>query len=96
MTLRFFEGCPSWRIALERLRDLGVEPELERVTTVEDAERLRFAGSPTILLDGRDPFAPEHANYGLTCRLFETPEGLAGSPTVEQLRRALRVSGPNG
>lgn len=28
-------------------------------------------------------------NHGLTCRVFETPEGLAGSPTPEQLRDAL-------
>ena len=35
----------------------SVEPILERVETAEDAERLRFVGSPTILVDGRDPFA---------------------------------------
>jgi hypothetical protein len=34
-----------------------VEPILERVETGEGAERLRFIGSPTILVDGRDAFA---------------------------------------
>jgi hypothetical protein len=29
-------------------------------------------------------------DFGLTCRIFETPDGLGGSPTVEQLREALR------
>jgi hypothetical protein len=68
-----------------------VEPVLERVETAEDAERLRFIGSPTILVDGRDPFAGAEAAFGLTCRVFQTPKGLAGSPTPDQLRAALRA-----
>jgi hypothetical protein len=35
----------------------SVEPILERLETSEDADRLHFIGSPTILVDGRDPFA---------------------------------------
>jgi len=59
--LLYFEGCPHWQTLHGRLREAlravgvaGVEPILERVETAEDAERLRFIGSPTILLDGRD------------------------------------------
>jgi hypothetical protein len=95
--LRYFEGCPHWKIAQDRLREAllaedmaDVEPILERLETPEDAERLRFIGSPTILLDGRDPFAEATLAIGLTCRVYQTPEGLAGSPTPEQLRAALR------
>ncbi len=69
-----------------------VEPILERVETPEDAERLRFVGSPTILLDGRDPFAGATVAFGLTSHVYQTPEGLAGSPTPEQLRAALRAA----
>jgi hypothetical protein len=69
-----------------------VEPVLERVETAEEAERLRFIGSPTILVDGRDPFAGAEAAFGLTCRVYQTPEGLAGSPTPDQLRGALRAA----
>ncbi len=96
VTLRYFDGCPNWQTAYERLRrvmreeGLSVEPVLERVETAEDAERLRFVGSPTILLDGRDPFAAAGERFGLSCRVYPTPDGLAGSPTVEQLRRAIR------
>lgn len=39
---------------------------LERVETAEDAERLRFVGSPTILIDGRDPFGGTEGT-GSTC-----------------------------
>jgi hypothetical protein len=50
-TLRYFEGCPHWQTAHDRLCEalraegMGVEPVLERVETAEDAEHLRFVGS---------------------------------------------------
>ncbi len=90
--LRYFDGCPNWQTTYDRLRGLGIEPALEQVETPEEAERLRFVGSPTILVDGRDPFPILETSFGLSCRLYETPDGLAGSPTVDQLRRA--VLGP--
>lgn len=99
VVLRYFDGCPHWQIAHDRLRQVlrkeglpDVELVLERVETVEDAERLRFVGSPTILMNGRDPFGGTEANFGLSCRIFQTPEGLAGSPTPEQLREALHAA----
>ncbi len=62
----------------------------EKVETAEDAERLGFIGSPTVLIDGSDPFAAPGSPVGLACRLYVTPEGLAGSPTVDQLAEVLR------
>lgn len=63
VTIQFFEGCPHWKVAEERLRkalaDLGradVEIDHQRVDSPEDAERLDFRGSPTILINDRDPF----------------------------------------
>lgn len=97
VTLRYFDGCPHWRILYDRLRQvlreddlIDVELVLEQVETPEDAERLRFVGSPTILMQGRDPFARTEEGFGLSCRVYETPDGLAGSPTLDQLRAALR------
>ena len=97
MTLRFFDGCPHWRILDERIQDVStelgrhhLEVSYERVESMEDAERLRFVGSPTLLLDGQDPFAEATAgSFGLSCRIYRTPEGPAGSPTTEQLREVL-------
>ncbi len=44
-----------------------------------------------LLLDGRDPFdGTDSGPFGLTCRVYSTPEGLVGSPTPEQLRVVLR------
>jgi hypothetical protein len=97
--LQYFDGCPSWettykwlREALDELGQGAVELVLERVQTREEAERLQFVGSPTVLIDGRDPFAPSEARHGLACRIYLTPEGLAGSPTREQLREALSAA----
>lgn len=95
--LLWFSGCPNWREAEVRLRHAvevaGVDAEvvLVEVATTEDAERLRFRGSPTVLVDGSDPFAQESDAVGLSCRVFRAPEGLTGAPTVEQLVRALRA-----
>lgn len=96
IVLRYFDGCPNWETArvrvlqaLNQLGDASVEPVLERVVSDEDAQRLRFSGSPTILLDGRDLFAGSDAHFGLTCRVYITPEGFAGSPTTEQLAAAM-------
>ena len=92
VALLYFDGCPSWREAERRLQAvLGPDAALTyvHVRTPEDAERLSFRGSPTVLVDGRDPFADEDDPVGLSCRVFRTPEGLRGAPTVEQLREAL-------
>jgi hypothetical protein len=92
--LLYFDGCPHWRTADERIQqvaaEIGATVDHRRVTRAEVAA---FAGSPTILVDGHDPFPTTPGSRGLSCRLYATPEGSAGSPTVEQLRAALHHSG---
>ena len=74
VTIQFFDGCPGWTVARDNLeaaaRESGVALEVieQRVDTLEDAERLGFAGSPTILLDGVDPFATPDARPARACR----------------------------
>ena len=92
VSLLYFDGCPHWAVAARRLDialakvgRVGVTVTHVLVETPEDAERLRFTGSPTIVVDGEDPFATGSEQTALACRVFNTPEGLAGSPTVEQL-----------
>ncbi len=95
ITIRYFDGCPNWHEVDARLRDAllasGTEADVsyELVDTQEEAERLRFTGSPTILLDGVDPFAAETESFGLTCRIYRTEVGNGGSPSVQQLVAAL-------
>lgn len=93
--LLYFPGCPNWQIADANLRaaldEVGADVAVQRrvVDSVEDAERRGFLGSPTILIDGRDPFAEPGAVTGLSCRVYRSQAGLAGAPTVAQLRTAL-------
>lgn len=91
LQLLYFDGCPHWQVADARLRaaldEVGSTAEVERVlvTTPEEAEAWRFHGSPSVLVDGEDPFVEPGAPVGLSCRLYRTPAGVDGSPTVEQL-----------
>ena len=94
--LLYFDDCPNWRLAearlLEALADWsGEQPTMTRelVTTPEQAELTGFRGSPTILVNGRDPFADAADPIGLTCRLYPGPGGIEHAPSVEQLRSAL-------
>lgn len=94
MTLLYFDDCPNWLETDNHLRALAVEhPELvvERrvVETVEDAEATRFHGSPSVIVNGVDPFADTDAPVGLSCRMYQTPNGSAGSPTLDQLREVI-------
>jgi len=94
ITLLYFDGCPSWKTTEERLTAIAAErPEItvtrHLVETIDEAERVAFHGSPSILIDGVDPFADADAGVGLACRIYQTPQGPAGSPTLEQLRAAV-------
>lgn len=96
ITLRYFAGCPNWHLAEERLRatlaSAGVRNatiSLEPVETQTEAVRLGFRGSPTILVNGQDPFSDDSTPVGLACRVYATPDGLQGAPTLDQLRAAI-------
>lgn len=93
VTLLYFEGCPSWQIVDARLAELADELDFtvtrRQVTSPKAAEEVGVRGSPTILVDGRDVFAGGHEPVGLSCRVYQTPEGPAGAPTVDQLRAVL-------
>lgn len=94
ITLLYFDGCPNWEIADERLRTIAAERGDLRLTrhlveTPAEAERTQFHGSPSIVVDGVDLFSEPGADVGLSCRLYLTPTGYQGAPTLEQLRAAL-------
>jgi len=95
--LLYFDGCPHYEAFLPHLRDLlereGVADDvrLVRVDSVEDAERKRFLGSPTLRVNGSDvePGAAERSDFGLKCRLYRTDDGVSGVPEDEWVLRAL-------
>jgi len=94
--LQYVTGCPNWRPADQTLRAaleaIGLpafEIRYVEVTTSEQAEAIGFRGSPTVLIDGHDLFPIPGPGAGLSCRLYDTPGGLAGTPTLAQLIDAL-------
>ena len=94
VTLLYFDGCPNWKTADGHLQALTAEiPDLSitrrLVETPEEAVRVRFHGSPSVVVDGVDLFGGPDTPVGLACRVYETPDGPAGSPTLDQLREVL-------
>ena len=94
--LLYFDDCPNWRLAQARLDEalatIGEEAASvghEVVSSPEQAERVGFRGSPTILVNGTDPFADPADPVGLSCRIYRGPAGVDFAPTVEQLRAVL-------
>ena len=95
-----FKGCPNHEAARERVKQVAAEARVEldlrlvEVTSPEDAERLRFLGSPSVRVDGRDvePGADSRDNFALSCRVYQTDAGLRGVPPDEWIRAALRAS----
>ena len=96
--LYFWEGCPSYPEALALLesliaeRRLDLTVELHEVTTDEEAVALRFPGSPTIRVDGRDVDPIGAAGRpALNCRIYHLPDGrVSPVPSRELLEEALR------
>ena len=92
VVLQYFDGCPHWQLAARHLSEAvqraavtTVSVEYQLVDTPEEARRIGFQGSPTILVDGQDAFAPEEPAVGLACRVYTTETGPCGAPSVVQL-----------
>jgi hypothetical protein len=92
----YYEDCPSYDLALERLREVMDEEsipgdvEIIKVETEEQARELRFIGSPTIRVDGQDIDPPRHSTYALTCRAYRLADGrISPLPSKDMIQRAL-------
>jgi hypothetical protein len=91
-------GCPhrDAAVALVRRiceqRDGRAEVRVVEVPTLQAAEQLRFLGSPTIRVDGRDiePGAEWSAEIVHGCRLYQLAHSLHGLPEEAWLRQALQ------
>lgn len=94
------EDCPNvdetatrTRTALGLLGRSDVTVSIRRISTRDDAAATAFAGSPTITVDGVDLFPSGISVVDLACRIYRTPDGIAGLPTVEQLIERMRIDG---
>jgi hypothetical protein len=88
--------CPSHPAAVRMVKDVlaveGVVTEVQEVLVRDEgmASELRFLGSPTIRVNGRD-VAGETRNaqsFALSCRLYPGSKQV-GLPPIEMVRRAV-------
>lgn len=98
--LLHIEECPNTAKALEQveaaLAALGhndVPVHLRNIKSPADTAGTGFAGSPTITADGVDIFPDGAPSSDLACRIYPTPGGYAGVPTVDQVMKALTNHG---
>jgi hypothetical protein len=93
--LLYFDGCPSWQDGLKNLetvlQELNIDTPIEIIKVLDDenAARMKFLGSPSFLVDGRDLWHEDRESYSLSCRVYSTPAGIRGVPTVEMLKEKL-------
>lgn len=98
ISILYFDGCPNHPPVVEMARRLVAEhslnADIEEVEVApDDVVRLRFLGSPTVQVDGNDidPVARERTDYAMSCRVYDTPDGL---PSEATFLAALGISTP--
>ena len=96
--LLWFSDCanhPSARALLQEvIADVAPGTPIRDVDATDPgtAARVRFPGSPTIRVDGRDidPGYVDPGDYTPRCRLYRTRDGLRGLPERGWIEHALR------
>lgn len=95
VSLLYFDGCPNHHETMSLLTNLLDEVgwtgqiQLVNVDSPERADELSFRGSPTVLIDGVDPFLDRETPVGLSCRIYATAAGYQGTPPDHELRAAI-------
>ncbi len=93
----YIEDCPSWQTGVANLKAaLAAENIIIEINTIlvkDDAKarQLKFLGSPSFQTNGSDLWPEKRENYNLSCRVYSTPAGMRGAPTVEMLREKIRT-----
>jgi hypothetical protein len=95
LTVLAVPGCPNVPVLQDRLAAVlggraGVSVSHQVICDEDEAARWGMRGSPTLLIDGADPFAELGQPPGISCRLYRDDEGrISGAPSAGQLHRAI-------
>jgi Alkylmercury lyase len=96
LTVLSVPGCPNAPVLQDRLAAVlggqaGVSVSRQVICDEDEAARWGMRGSPTLLIDGADPFAElGQPPTGMCCRLYRDEKGrTSGAPSAGQLRRAI-------
>jgi len=94
----YFDGCPNHKPAVERVRQLLREEDVQaevlevNVSDASIAQRVGFLGSPSVRVNGLDvePEARTSREYGMMCRTYLVDGRREGLPSRDVLRQAIR------
>jgi hypothetical protein len=69
--VQYLLDCPNLPVLLERLEAVTCGRVKVRLTEIDPADRVPagFAGSPSLIIDGRNPYGSDDSNAGATCTL---------------------------
>ena len=91
----YFEGCPSYKVALENLKevlnseDIDSEIKLIAVDSPDDAEKFQFQGSPSIRVNGID-LEDRDEECSFNCRIYTIDGKMTGIPTKDFIRDKIK------
>ncbi len=90
--IQYFNGCPHSSEMIRRVRAAvaGIEDMIDYeevlVETNESAEKMKFRGSPTLLINGEDyEGLAEPSEISLSCRYYHN-----GLPTVQEIKKRIK------
>lgn len=90
--IQYFTGCPNSELMIDRTREAinNSSSEIEYIETLvetpESADKIKFRGSPTLLINGVDfENLPEPERGNLSCRYY--PNGI---PDVQSIIKKIK------
>lgn len=95
LEILYVPDCPNAAVLESLLAPiLASRPDIQMtrhvISTEGQAWQLGMTGSPTLLVDGTDPFAQPGQQPSLSCRLYRGDDGRPGpAPSAQQLLAAL-------
>lgn len=95
LTVLAAPGCPGAAVLRERLRHVlagrdDVAVTWREIRDSDEAAAAGMRGSPTLLIDGEDPFAGPVQPAGWGCRIYRrAPGAVENAPSLASLRRLL-------
>jgi hypothetical protein len=95
LTVLAVPGCPNAALLGEQLASVlegrpGVTVSRHVIADEAEAASRGMLGSPTLLINGADPFAEPGQSASMSCRLYRGSDGrVSGVPPAGQLRQAI-------
>lgn len=84
----YVPDCPHYQATMERIEtvlsseSLPDRPHGVAVSTDEEAKSLKFPGSPTVRVNGRDIDPSATTHIGLACRIYGNGSGVPAEPML--------------